>query len=319
MMLYGENIGPTTTVSNHHLFRISNAKKLTEIRSYAQPERIFVVGAIIVGQIVSAVVIGNISLVLTNQQCQAATYQQKLDRAMESMQSMHLPSNLQSRILKYYDVLWTRHRTMDAKSSFVNDLNPSLKTDISLFLNRDIIASNPLFRNCPDGMILSVVKALKVSLYLQGCHLTREGELGVQMFFLQDGEVVAASKGKALTHYQKGAYFGEISLLIPSRPRQCDLIAISNVEIRELNRVDFEAICFDFPNMKRILIENLKQQNYLEPKLILRCEAFTSSFDIPGKIKSIEGKLDTLSAQLNILTTHVMKSEKLIYTKQNTK
>lgn len=156
----------------------------------------------------SAVVIGNISLVLTNQQSQAAIYQQKLDRATESMQSMHLPSKLQSRIFKYYDVLWTRHRTMDAKTSFVNDLNPSLKTDISLFLNRDIIANNPLFRNCPDGMILSVVKALKVSLYLQGCHLAREGELGVRMFFLQDGEVVAALKGKVLTHYQRGHILG---------------------------------------------------------------------------------------------------------------
>ena len=66
----------------------------------------------------------------------------------------------------------------------------------------------------------------------------------------------AASKGKVLTHYRRGAYFGEISLLIPNQPRQCDLIAISNVDIRELNRDDFEAICFDFPNM--CSLESLK-------------------------------------------------------------
>ena len=251
-------------------------------------------------------------MVLTNQQSQAAVYQQKLDRATESMQSMHLPSRLQDRIFKYYDAIWTRHRTLDGKASFVNDLSPSLQTDIALFLNRDIIANNPLFCNCPDGMILSVVKALKVSLYLQGCHLAREGELGVRMFFLQDGEVAAASKGRVLTHYTRGAYFGEISLLIPNEPRQCDLIAVSNIEARELSRNDFEAICFDFPLMKKILINNLRRQNYLDPKLILKCEAFVSPFEVPEKIKNIEGKLNMLSAQLNILTTHIMKTGSIV-------
>ena len=74
LMLIGENIGPTSPV-----------------------EYAYTVVALIVGQIISAVVIGNISIVLNNQASMSALYTQKMDRVNESMMTLKLPSSIQTK------------------------------------------------------------------------------------------------------------------------------------------------------------------------------------------------------------------------------
>ena len=74
LMLIGENIGPTSPI-----------------------EYAYTVIALIVGQIISAVVIGNISIVLNNQASMSALYTQKMDRVNESMMTLKLPSNIQTK------------------------------------------------------------------------------------------------------------------------------------------------------------------------------------------------------------------------------
>ena len=74
LMLIGENIGPTSPV-----------------------EYAYTVVALIVGQIISAVVIGNISIVLNNQASMSALYTQKMDRVNESMMTLKLPSTIQTK------------------------------------------------------------------------------------------------------------------------------------------------------------------------------------------------------------------------------
>ena len=74
LMLVGEDIGPTTDA-----------------------EYIYTLMMLVAGQIISAVVIGNISIVLNNQASMSALYMQKMDRVNESMMTHKLPSKLQTK------------------------------------------------------------------------------------------------------------------------------------------------------------------------------------------------------------------------------
>ena len=74
LMLVGEDIGPTTDA-----------------------EYIYTLLMLVAGQIISAVVIGNISIVLNNQASMSALYMQKMDRVNESMMTHKLPTKLQSK------------------------------------------------------------------------------------------------------------------------------------------------------------------------------------------------------------------------------
>ncbi len=74
LMLVGEDIGPTTDA-----------------------EYIYTLLMLVAGQIISAVVIGNISIVLNNQASMSALYMQKMDRVNESMMTHKLPTKLQNK------------------------------------------------------------------------------------------------------------------------------------------------------------------------------------------------------------------------------
>ena len=74
LMLVGEDIGPTTNL-----------------------EYVYTLLMLVAGQIISAVVIGNISIVLNNQASMSALYTQKMDRVNESMMTHRLPATLQNK------------------------------------------------------------------------------------------------------------------------------------------------------------------------------------------------------------------------------
>ena len=65
------------------------------------------------GTIVTAVIVGNVSFVVSNQNSTSFQYQSKIDMITDEMRALHLPSELQDRTLAYYDYLWNRHRTFD--------------------------------------------------------------------------------------------------------------------------------------------------------------------------------------------------------------
>ena len=64
----------------------------------------------------------------------------------------------------------------------------------------------------------------------------------------------ASLNDKILKKYAVGSYFGELSLLLADHPRSCDLVCLSHVETRELDRNSFENIINDYPEMKKIMI-----------------------------------------------------------------
>ena len=68
---------------------------------------------VLVGTIVTAVIVGNVSFVVSNQNSTSFQYQSKIDMITDEMRALHLPSELQDRTLAYYDYLWNRHRTFD--------------------------------------------------------------------------------------------------------------------------------------------------------------------------------------------------------------
>ena len=206
----------------------------------------------------------------------------------------------------------------------------ALQTEIAIFLNRDLIARNPLFAHANDGVILSIVRALKGNMYLKGSFIAHKGELGEDMYFLVAGEACASLNDKILKKYAVGSYFGELCLLLADHPRSCDLVCLSHVETRELDRNSFENIINDYPEMKKMMIgtffeytilertlktncavyiitENLKKNPHMDYHLLRKCEASQSMTDIPTRISNLERKIDSIAAQMDLITKHVMK------------
>jgi hypothetical protein len=115
-MLIGEGVGPETTA-----------------------ESIYVFATMIVGAVVLSYLIGNISLVLSNANASAAKHSAKMDEVLDSARAMKVSVNLQKKIIAYYDLLWQRHRLLQADRTFIDELSPPLRKEVHLDLNKGML------------------------------------------------------------------------------------------------------------------------------------------------------------------------------------
>ena len=113
-------------------------------------EQIFIFCAMLLGAIMMAVIIGNISLVLQNGNALSAIHSNKMDMISDAMRAMDISPRLQAKTLAYYELLWTRQRALSTKSSFIDELSPCLRKEINLDLNTEVIYRCELFKRLLD-------------------------------------------------------------------------------------------------------------------------------------------------------------------------
>ena len=95
-------------------------------------------------------------------------YQALMHDVHAHMNSLHLPSDVRSRVLHYYDFLWGRNKSGSDRKSFMQQISPSLKAEISLFQHRELISRVDFFRGAPVGFIVEVAMRLESKLFLPG-------------------------------------------------------------------------------------------------------------------------------------------------------
>jgi len=253
-MLIGEGIDPNTSI-----------------------QKVFQMVFNILGSMVMAYVIGNMSVILHNDNSLSTMFEEKVDEVTNSMRAMGISESLRDRVLGYYDYLWQRHRLISTRSSFVDDLSPYLRHEVSLNLNRDVIQRCHFFRrmltgsslglkelsqDIVDHILVLVVSHLNREVYLPNDIIVQQGEIGNSMFFLNKG-IVAVEKmvrtpdnsfeSKVVLTLDAGSYFGELALLKPHKRRAATVVATTNCDIRYLKKKDFDKICDDFPQLKMVL------------------------------------------------------------------
>ena len=140
--------------------------------------------------------------------------------------------------------------------TFRYDLNDSLRSEVDLFLNRDIVVGNPMFSKVSDSVLIAIVVALKNQVYLESDYIIRKGQWGAEMYFLLHGKAGARINGKIVKHYAAGESFGEVALIEDGGRRKCDVMALTNVDLRLLTRDAFDVLCHQYPE----LLTRLKEE-----------------------------------------------------------
>jgi hypothetical protein len=127
LMLIGEGIDPATLT-----------------------EQAFVFTSSVLGAILMAVIIGNISLVLQNANALGTMYQSKMDVINDSMRAMNISPRLQRKTVAYYELLWKRQRALTTNNSFIDELSPPLRKELNMDLNTEVIYRCELFKRLLD-------------------------------------------------------------------------------------------------------------------------------------------------------------------------
>jgi glucose-6-phosphate 1-dehydrogenase len=114
-------------------------------------------------------------------------------------------------------------------------------------VTEDVLKQSPLFREGDPVFLEQVIMALRPRQVAAGDVLIKKGELGREMFIIEQGDVEVLDDGGApIKVLSDGDVFGEIGVLL-SKPRTATVRAKSPTDLYVLEKADFSRILRDNP------------------------------------------------------------------------
>ena len=198
-------------------------------------------------------VIGNISTLVANLDAAKAEYKRKTGEVLEYMRRHAIPAPLQFKVRDYFAYLWETRGNV-GKVEFLEELPRQLGVDLALFVNRDVIAKVPLFREADELFLRQVVGLLKPVVFLPGDNIMLEGEHADCMYFLSAGDVDVLVQGVARASLGAGSFFGE-GALVEGGWRTATVRALGYCEGYSLSVEDFNLLRRRYPEFDKRVLE----------------------------------------------------------------
>ncbi len=212
-------------------------------------QTLYAVIVMIIGAGVYGYVVANIARMLSNMDPAKAAYLKERDQLSSFMRYRNLPASLQHRIHDYYDHLWEQ-QLFYSESNVLHSLSPSLQTEVSLALRKDIIENVPLFSGATPAFIRDVASELEAVVYAPGDYIIRAGQVGTTMFFINRGtaDVLSEDGATVFRRVEAGDYFGEIALFLDV-PRSASVKATSYCDLYRLDKKQFTRLQQFYPDV----------------------------------------------------------------------
>ena len=99
----------------------------------------------------------------------------KLDAVKTYMSLRRVPVRLQDRVIRWFDFLWTNHKSTD-DNQILNLLPYKLRAEIAIHVHLDTLKRVEIFQNTEVGFLNELVLKLKPVLYSPGDFICRKGE-----------------------------------------------------------------------------------------------------------------------------------------------
>ncbi|KAJ3007964.1 UNVERIFIED_CONTAM: Potassium voltage-gated channel sub H member 7, partial [Siphonaria sp. JEL0065] len=205
-----------------------------------------------------ATFIGSISAATLSYDTSGRLYNQKMDELKDYMKWKNVSDDTRHKLISYYE---TKYRgKYFEEDSLLADMNDSLRTEVSLHNTRKLIEQVPFLRRAEnDGrdeiFFGRIAAALHACYFTPGDCITKQGDSGLDMFFILQGKVNVLINDVKVASLYDGAYIGEVALVTKTLRTATVQAAMPSVLYR-LTCEDFNKILGDFADMK-IKIDNL--------------------------------------------------------------
>jgi CRP-like cAMP-binding protein len=104
----------------------------------------------------------------------------------------------------------------------------------------------PIFSDCSPKDLAAVARGLKEVRHKEGTVIAREGDPGLGLFIIVDGQAKVTIGGKSKAKLGPGDFFGEIALL-DGGPRTATVTAETDVRLLGLTEWVFRGLLQDHP------------------------------------------------------------------------
>ncbi len=224
--------------------------------------KIYAMVVMLFGVGVYGFVIGNVANILLKRDPARTQFLNNLERLRSFVNFREIPVELQTRIRNYYEYLW-KQKIGANEADFIEGLPAGLKTEVELFLKRDILERIPLFKGISDSFLREVSLHLRPVVYTPGDYIFKKGDRGTEMYFIIKGKlkVLTGEEDRVLNTISDGDFFGELALF-RNEIRLATVQAETYCDVYILNKDVFEHVLNNYPDIsahiRKIAEERLK-------------------------------------------------------------
>ena len=143
----------------------------------------------------------------------------RLEQAKKFARLHSLPQSLFKKMKLYYTSFRVDHGLLAEKYALLEELPLSLRTELSLFINSDLIQKVKFLQLAEPSFILSLARMLQPQLSMAGAFVVEKDGVARDMYFISKGfvEVLATDNKTVLAYMGEGSYFGEIGVLLTGK------------------------------------------------------------------------------------------------------
>jgi len=213
-------------------------------------QRLYAMATMMLGVGVYGFIIGNVATILAHIDPGRVNRLHRMEQLSTFMAYRNIPPALRDRIGAYYRHLWQRRLDHD-ETEILGRLPPGLRTDVTLFLKRDLLQAVPMFREAGDGFLREIALEMKPVVFMPGDHVIWAGDHGREMYFISRGTVDVLSPEDGVTVLNRlgqGDFFGEMALL-ENAPRGASVRAVDYCDLYRLDAHLFERILAAHPTV----------------------------------------------------------------------
>ena len=279
-------------------------------------EYAFVILDFLIGVLIFATIVGMVGGIITNMNVRRTEFNSRLDNMKQYMRYRNVGKDLQGRVIKWFDYLWTNNHSLD-EQEILQSLPDKLKAEIAIHVHFETLRQVAIFEECEAGLLEELVLKLKPQVYSPGDYICRKGDIGKEMYIIKHGrlEVVGDDGHTVLATLTDGSYFGEISILNLSgsgNRRTANVRSVGYSDLFCLQKTDLLEALTEYPEAKAMLEERgrrtLMKDGTLEESAIMTPETSKSpkrvgvSKGVPlSDVSDIKQRHDTLEASLEQL------------------
>lgn len=279
-------------------------------------EYFFVVADFLTGVLIFATIVGNVGAMISNMNAARVEFQAKIDSIKQYMQFRKVTKDLEARVVKWFDYLWTEGKSCDEKLVLKN-LPDKLKAEIAINVHLETLRKVRIFQDCEAGLLVELVLKLQPQVFSPGDYICKKGDIGREMYIIKEGKlaVVADDGVTQFVVLSDGAYFGEISILgikgsKAGNRRTANIRSVGYSDLFALSKDDLMEALIEYPDAKYALEDKgraiLMKDNLIDESLVAAVDAK----DLEDKVNQIEGSVDVMTIKLRKLTNQYESSQR---------
>ncbi|XP_066496263.1 cyclic nucleotide-gated channel alpha-2 [Tiliqua scincoides] len=271
-------------------------------------EYLFVIFDFLIGVLIFATIVGNVGSMISNMNATRAEFQAKIDAVKHYMQFRKVSRDMEAKVIKWFDYLWTNKKTVD-EWEVLKNLPDKLRAEIAINVHLETLKKVRIFQDCEAGLLVELVLKLRPQVFSPGDYICRKGDVGKEMYIIKEGKLaVVADDG--ITQYAMltaGCCFGEISILNikgskMGNRRTANIRSIGYSDLFCLSKEDLMEAVTEYPDAKKVLEERGREILTKEGLLDEAAAAEgMEGLDVGQKLDRLESSLETLNNRFSRL------------------